>query len=241
MSNYVDNGKVFTVDEDCKYLGVMGMKVGDTYILRKSNKRAYIDVINQGFEQMEQSLILNDGSEFKFKRKLEYSRSSMKGFYVYAAVRSGEVVYVGKGSKKRWEHCVNGTSETRELNELAILHGDTQVYLLCEHLGEGVALDIENMRIRDLKPKFNKRGYSRLPRCRDCYEVVITKYLVGTEQDAFYYDGVCPCCTSKDDTFDASFSDKEDDVQVCLVSPKRFRKTSGSGYSPSTITYKETI
>lgn len=217
MSKYLNNGELFLITPESKYLSRV-FNVGDKYMIRKTDKQILDEKIQSGYSQMQEIITLSDGSVFRYKYKCSVNMNP-KSCYVYAAIRNSELLYIGKGSKGRWKHCINGRSDNRELNELAILYKDTEVYILCEDLNESTAYDIENSLICNLTPKLNKFYPASLPRCKDCGEVVVKSRLVGTQQDDFYYGRICPECALDDNDGLEYVIDDKTGNRICKVEP----------------------
>lgn len=187
-------------------------------MVRKTNEQILNEKLQFGHLQMREIITLANGDSFKYRYKCSET-SRPKSCYVYAAIRSGELLYIGKGSKGRWKHCINGRSDNRELNTLAIIHGDTEVFILCEGMEESTAYDIEGALICNLKPALNKFYPSDLPRCKECGQVVIKTHLVGTQQEAFYYDRICPECDLDDNDGMEGVVDSTTGNIICKVKP----------------------
>lgn len=81
--------------------------------------------------------------------------STPKGFYVYVAVSSGIVYYVGKGKGTRYKHVNSGQSGNKELNRLHFLGVKFEVYCLMDDLTEQESFILEASNIKRLKPLFN--------------------------------------------------------------------------------------
>lgn len=84
----------------------------------------------------------------------------MGKYYVYAAYGvDDELLYVGKGSGNRYQHCINGCSSVKDLNRYYFRNGEDgsiKVSKLKSFNKESEALKYEVSCIQLLKPLFNK-------------------------------------------------------------------------------------
>lgn len=70
--------------------------------------------------------------------------SSMAHYYVYVCKLEGVVVYVGKGTRSRMNHCLSGKSSCRELNALVAEGRDLTVEKIADNLTEEMATYLED-------------------------------------------------------------------------------------------------
>ena len=84
----------------------------------------------------------------------------MNKYYVYAAYGvNDELLYIGKGSGSRLQHCVSGTSSSRDMNRYFFQNGEAgsiKVKVLKRFKTEEEALKFEMRSIVTLSPLFNK-------------------------------------------------------------------------------------
>lgn len=86
----------------------------------------------------------------------------VKKYYVYHAYsKYGELLYVGKGTRYRYRHCLNGTSHVKELNRFFFNNGESGsiiVRIVRYFDNSEDALRSESCDIETLKPAFNVVG-----------------------------------------------------------------------------------
>lgn len=74
--------------------------------------------------------------------------SVMADFYVYVCKHNGRVIYVGKGTRERFKHCLSGKSSSNELNKLVKEGAALIVEKVAENLTEEMAIQLEESYIR---------------------------------------------------------------------------------------------
>jgi hypothetical protein len=80
------------------------------------------------------------------------------GNYVYAAVNEGEVVYIGKGKGKRWQHCTSGISSNYHLNRLHFDGANVEVRIVHDNLSSDCCEALEAYLIAYHRPAGNSVG-----------------------------------------------------------------------------------
>ena len=105
---------------------------------------------------------------------------------VYICKYEGNVVYVGKGSKNRHQHCTSGCSHVYELNKLHFTSekGAVTVHVVHNNLTDEDAINIERELILKYNPIFNKHhkcgNYLTTHAIRDKHmKEVVTKMLIS--------------------------------------------------------------
>lgn len=70
--------------------------------------------------------------------------------YVYICYIKDLPVYVGKGTGKRWRHCISGKSTNPDLNKAFFEHGESgmRVEIVEQNLDDHVAYDVEKYWIK---------------------------------------------------------------------------------------------
>ena len=135
-----------------------------------------------------------------------------KKYYVYCAYGvNNEILYIGKGSGNRWEHCNSGTSNNKQLNRYYFANGEDEsmtVNIVKYFNNESEALKYESKLIKQHKPLFNTVGCHRLRKflgaSKDKIAIKVTQY----ENLAKYAnDGMLP----------NGFTDYDVNVSKCLV------------------------
>ena len=83
-------------------------------------------------------------------------------YYVYGAYGiHGELLYIGKGSGNRYQHCNSGISSNKALNRYYFANGEgmcIKVRKLHTNLTNGEASHLETLEIKSLQPLFNIVG-----------------------------------------------------------------------------------
>ena len=85
----------------------------------------------------------------------DYLGVAKAGYYIYTVECDGEIVYVGKGTGRRYLHARSGTSHNLELNRLYFMQTPTIVSIYKSGLTENESLIIEKELISSINPKFN--------------------------------------------------------------------------------------
>ena len=87
-----------------------------------------------------------------------------KEYYVYGAYGlHGELLYIGKGSGNRYQHCNSGISSNKALNRYYFANGEgacIKVSKLHTNLTNSEASRLETLEIKSLQPLFNIVGVS---------------------------------------------------------------------------------
>ena len=85
-----------------------------------------------------------------------------KEYYVYCAYGvNNEILYIGKGSGNRYQHCNNGISSNKALNRYYFANGEgacIKVRKLHTNLTNSEASRLETLEIKSLQPLFNIVG-----------------------------------------------------------------------------------
>ena len=85
-----------------------------------------------------------------------------KEYYVYGAYGlHGELLYIGKGSGNRYQHCNSGISSNKALNRYYFANGEgacIKVRKLHTNLTNSEASRLETLEIKSLQPLFNIVG-----------------------------------------------------------------------------------
>lgn len=93
--------------------------------------------------------------------KHDYGKDALKPLakYVYTASVLGEIVYVGKGEGKRYQHCASGASTNRQLNWLVFSGAVVDVKIYKDNLTNDDAKELEKQMIIQYKPSCNCNDY----------------------------------------------------------------------------------
>ena len=85
-----------------------------------------------------------------------------KNYYVYCAYGvNNEILYIGKGSGNRYQHCNSGISSNKALNRYYFANGEgacIKVRKLHTNLTNSEAIRLETLEIKSLQPLFNIVG-----------------------------------------------------------------------------------
>lgn len=87
----------------------------------------------------------------------------MNHYYVYVCRYKGVVVYVGKGSKERLNHCTSGKSSSKELNVLVASGAEVFVEKIAENLTEDMAMYLESSYIKAMINSGHQLYNKKLP------------------------------------------------------------------------------
>ena len=82
--------------------------------------------------------------------KLEAKFSDLNTFYVYVCRHEGKIIYVGKGNKDRFNHCISGSSSSPDLNSLVKRGENLTAEKVAENLSEEMAIHLEESYMRAL-------------------------------------------------------------------------------------------
>lgn len=105
---------------------------------------------------------------------------SPKDYYVYAVELDSRFVYIGKGYKERWKHCISGTSHVYELNKHHFCGTSLRIVCLADQLDSRQAHWFEQGCLNRYSPEFNIRGSGKIFHT-EVYEVL--------EEYKVVYDG----------------------------------------------------
>lgn len=89
--------------------------------------------------------------------------ADLNTFYVYVCRHEGKIIYVGKGNKDRFNHCISGSSSNPDLNSLVKRGENLTVEKVAENLSEEMAIHLEESYMRALVLSGNSLVNRQIP------------------------------------------------------------------------------